>query len=260
MNELGKLFGTVADGFRALRDKPLAYIGQLQNAHDFSVQFADDVARRTRGSGVSEPAGSLVARQARFCDRRQLRHLQRTLRCRYRKWTQAVRFHLRQRRRHGIEHHMHLAADHVDVRERTGFISDVLHSDAGHGFEQFSRQMDGAAGACRGICELARICFPISDEVAHRFDGQCGRHNQHVGGLYHIRNRSKRSIAVVWHRRIKALIDRQYTCSAEHNRVAVGWRFGNEIGSDIPAGAGPVVHHDLLSPGLRHANRDRARQ
>jgi hypothetical protein len=47
---------------------------------------------------------------------------------------------------------------------------------------------------------------------------------------------------------------------AAYQRVAVGRRLGHELGAERAAGAGTVVHDDLLAPGFAQLLRDQAAQ
>lgn len=54
-------------------------------------------------------------------------------------------------------------------------------------------------------------------------------------------------------------VDRAGVDAAQHQGVAVGRRLRDQLGGDVAAAAGVVLHHHGLAPGLCPARADQAR-
>jgi len=121
-------------------------------------------------------------------------------------------------------------------------------------------EMIGRSGPAGAILHGLLMDLRIGRELLQRGGRNALPREQHDVLFEQQPDRSEIGAGVIGRVLIQRRCDGVSADGSEQELVAVGWRFGNEIGSDIPAGTGPVVHHDLLSPGLRHANRDRARQ
>ena len=165
---------------------------------------------------------------------------------------------MRHRRQQVVEHHLHLAADHVGQRRRRAAVRHVLHLDAGHRHEQLGRQMDGGAVAGGGIADLAGIGFRIGDELG---DG-LGRHRRvHLHDVRPIRDAGDRRDVVeevVRQLLVERGVDRVRRRD-DHQRVAVGRRRDDRLRRHIAAGARPVLHDDLLAEPVRQTLRHDAR-
>ena len=161
------------------------------------------------------------------------------------------------RRGEHVEHHLHPAADQVGQGLRRTAIGHVDDVDAGHELEQLGRDMGSGAVARRGEVELAGIGLGIGDELGNRFDRQRRIHLHDHGGAHDARDRSdiaeEIEIEVVVERHVDHVRRRD-----QEQRIAVGRRVGSGLGTDIAAGARPVVDDELLAEPLRQPVADQA--
>ena len=131
-------------------------------------------------------------------------------------------------------------------------------SVAGIDLEQLAGEMPGAAVAARAEGELAGIRLGIGDEFLRGVDRQRRVDDEHVRRDRDQRDRREVLDRVVRHLRVEAGVDRVRRQRSHQDRVAVGRRFRNEIGADVAARAGAVVHHNALAPRVAQLLRDRA--
>ncbi len=71
---------------------------------------------------------------------------------------------------------------------------------------------------------------------------------------------AKSLLRVVGHLAVQRLVDAVRAHGAHQQRVAVRRRLGHDVGADVAAGAGAVLHDELLAEGLGQFGRQRARQ
>ena len=84
-------------------------------------------------------------------------------------------------------------------------------------------------------------------------------HDEHIGPGADHRDRREIAHRIVRQLAVHARIDRHRAGDAEEQRIAVGRRFGGDLGADDGAGAGPVVDDNLLPEHGRHFRREHAR-
>jgi hypothetical protein len=82
----------------------------------------------------------------------------------------------------------------------------------------------------------------------HGPDRQLRRNGEHVRCDEYLRDRRKVLERVEWQPFIQAGIDDQRRVAAHQQRVAVGRRLGDAIGSDVAAGAGDILDHERRAP------------
>ena len=83
-------------------------------------------------------------------------------------------------------------------------------------------------------------------------------HDEEVGHRRDLRYRREVADRIVRHFLVEHGVDGKRR-PGNHERVAVGRRFGDERNADHLAGAGPVVDDHLLPPALRQLDRELSR-
>ena len=165
---------------------------------------------------------------------------------------------MRDDRRHAVEDHLHLAAEHVGDRRSRAAIRHVLHLDAGHRHEHFAGQMRGGAGAGRRHVDLAGIGLGVGDEFGDGlgFDALADRH--------HVRHPDKGGDGgdvareIEFQVGVQRGVDEVGRIDQQHG-VAVGLGIDHRFRADIAAGAGLVLDDELLPQPLREPRADQPR-
>ncbi|MNL00236.1 hypothetical protein D3C87_1206620 [compost metagenome] len=152
-----------------------------------------------------------------------------------------------------------LAAQQVGQRRGRTLVRNVRHRHLGHQAQQLSGHVRGAANARRAVGQPLALLPGIGQE----FGEIAGRHavvdHQHVG-----RGGQQRDVREILRRVVRQLgpdgrVD-HVVRGRDQQRVAVRVGARHDLGADLPAGAGAVVHHEgLLQLGL-HVTGDAARQ
>ena len=219
----------------------------------------DDVLRRAGGHEHAVPGFRLVAANAGFRDRRQIRQEGRSLRRGDGEAAQLAGLDLEDARRRGREPDRGLARDQRDDGRAAAFVRDVQHLDAGVVLEELGRELRDAAGARGGMGELAGTRFPERDELLHRPHRHCRVHHHHhrrgakLGHRLEVLGEAVRQVLV--ERRVDGV-----RAGDHEQRVAVRRRVRRDIGADVGAGARPVFDHDLRAEAFRQPVAERAGQ
>ena len=117
---------------------------------------------------------------------------------------------------------------------------------------------DGAVAAGR-VIELAGIGLGVGDQLLHVLHGQRGRHQQHAGGIGHMRDRREILLDVVGQARHQMRRNRMRAARGEQQRRAIRSRLHAFGRTNRAARTGLVVDDELLAQILRNALRDHAR-
>ena len=231
----------------------------MQDRDDLAVEPRNDCGRRARGHHHSVPGVRLESRQSDFIDRGQLRRRRRAPRARHRERPKLPVPHVREGRRHGREHELHLATEEIRERRRRAFVRHVNHPDPRHRVEQLPREVRGRAVPGRGEVDLARPGLGERDQL---LDGRCPKrrvNDEHVGRRRRERHRREVPDRIEGHLAEEARVDRERSRRAHQQRVAVGGALRDDVGADVAARAGPIVDQHLLREALGELLRDRAR-
>ncbi len=104
----------------------------------------------------------------------------------------------------------------------------------------------------------------VFDKISHvvdaQFGGLLGVHDHHVGHTGHQRDRRKVLLRVIRHLAVQRFVDAMGAHRAHQQGVAIPGGFGHEVGADIAAGTGPVVHDEGLAESLGQLGRHGAGQ
>ncbi len=262
--ELGR---RVAAGNGALRQHAFLHRGRCQCLGGFQLDAVHDVGGRARRGQQAEPRAGLVAFERRTAGLFHSGHVRQRWRAGgtgHRQRLELARLDLRHGRGQVVEHHVHVAAHHVQQGRTRAAVGHVQHVGAGHALEQFAREVDGGAVAAGGHVELARMGLGVADEVLHARDALRARllgidfhHVRHRG---HQRDRHEVLDGVVGQLAVERAVDAVGAHGAHEQRVAVGWRLGDDLRADVAARARAVVHHELLTEGAAQFGRDGPRE
>ena len=202
LNVRGELGGRVADRLRALARELFLHIRRRERLYDRFVQLRNHVLRSTGGREHAEPRAGLVTGKPGLGDRRYIRHGGRAFGARHGDPTQLARLHMRQSRRHVVEHHLHLSSEEIGHRRRASFVRDVHHVDASHRLEELAREVNRRAIPARGEGKLARLRLGKIDDLLDRFRRHRRMHDQEVRHRRDQRHRREVLDCVVGHLRI----------------------------------------------------------
>ena len=146
--------------------------------------------RRAGRRHDAEPDRRLVARHAGLGDGRHVGQHARSASCPVvpsaRTWPAS---HGRRHRGDGVEHHLHVAADHAVARLAAAAVRHVHDVGAAHGFEQLAGHVIGRAGPGRGVVELARLRLRERDELLQVLRRHRGMHDHAQVGIVDRRHR-----------------------------------------------------------------------
>ena len=150
-----------------------------------------------------------------------------------------------------------MAADEIRQCRRIAFVGHVNDLQPGHGVQQFAGKMRDAAAAGRSEVHLAGAGFCQSDQFLEIFCRNARvNHEAHRRGVDQ-RDRLEVFCGVVRKFGQHAGNDRERRrCDQQH--VAVGRRFGNDVGTDHGIAAGAVIDDDLLAPDFTELGRENA--
>ena len=112
--------------------------------------------------------------------------------------------------------------------------------------------MAGGAGAGRAEIDLAGIGFRISNKFGDGLGRKRRIDHQRIRRVADQADRREILARVVADILVERGADRQRAGIAQHQRVAVGFAFGDRLGADRAAGARTVVDHDLLAKQFTH--------
>ena len=119
--------------------------------------------------------------------------------------------------------------------------------------------MAAAAEPRRAEIQRALEIFCPLDEFFHRLHRRRWIDHEHQARCRQLRNRCEvvhRVVGQLWiHRRIDGVLMVRH-----EQRVAVGWRIGNDFRSDHTRGAGAVIDNDLLFQRLGEFGADETRE
>ncbi len=91
----------------------------------------------------------------------------------------------------------------------------------------------------------------ILDQILHRTDAILVRelfiHDQHIGHRSHQRDGREITYRIVWNLAVKGGIDGVGSDRTHDQRVPVGLRLGDEIGTNIATRAGTIFNDDSLT-------------
>ena len=113
--------------------------------------------------------------------------------------------------------------------------------------EQFHAEMTGAAGGNRRIVQLSGTCLCIRNEFAHRTHRQLRRCDQHLWRRDHLRHGREVFERVIRQLRHQQRQGNELARRAKQQRVAIGRRARDELGSDDATAACAVVDDHLLA-------------
>jgi len=125
---------------------------------DLAVEAFDDLARRAARRHDAGPAARLEPGQGFRQGRYAGQHAGLGFR-RHRQHPHGTRLDLRQRGREVVEHRLGLAADQVGDGGGRAPVRHVHHAGAGHGLEQFAREMARRAGPNDAMLSLPGRAF-----------------------------------------------------------------------------------------------------
>jgi len=150
-----------------------------------------------------------------------------------------------------VEHELRVAGEQRLQRGRAALVGDVRDVGAGSHLEELAGEVPGR---CRCLPEpkLTLPGFALAKAIIsrHRVTGVAAVDDQHVGRDRDQADRGEILDRSVGHLRVQARVDGVRRQRAHHHRVAVRRRLGDGVGPDVAAGAGLVLHHDLLPPGF----------
>ncbi len=165
---------------------------------------------------------------------------------------------VRQQRVDGTELQIDLPGQHVGDGRRRALVGDVGDVGARHRLEELRGQMLRAAGARRGISELARSGLRERHEFLHgrglhvRVRYQHDRHRAELRDLGEIARDGVRRL------RQQHRIDGHGVVVGDQQLVAVRRGLGHVVGPDASGRACLVVHDDRLVPDLAEPLADHA--
>ena len=167
-------------------------------------------------------------------------------------------FHLRQHRRHAVEHQGDLAGQQVGERGGGALVRDMHHVDACHGFQHFHAEMVRAARPDRRVIDRAGTGFRERDEFLDRIGRKRGMEHQDLRIDHHQTHRRQVLEHVVGQLRVEGRGDRHAASRSEEQRMAVRARPHDRFYAHDAAGARAIVHDHLLAPGFGELLRDGA--
>ena len=166
---------------------------------------------------------------------------------------------MRQADRGVDHHHRHLVAEHVLHGRGRAAIRDVNDEGAGALLEQLEGEVMRAAGADRGIRQLARRVARGGKQIARRLvAGRRMRHQDQRKARHQPDRLQLRR--VVGELRVKGAVEHQRGVVGRHHRVAVGRGALQLLCADRGGRAGAVVHDHRLTELRGQLRADRARQ
>ena len=140
-------------------------------------------------------------------------------------------------------------ADQVLDREHRALVGHVHHLRAGHDLEHFAAEVRQRAGAAGAVVEAVRRGLRVGDQVLQRFHRQRRVDHDQLRRRADQRNRlevAQRHVSGF----VEQRVDHDRRDAADHQRIAVGQRFGRDLGAEAAAGTGTVVDHHALVPRL----------
>ena len=162
----------------------------------------------------------------------------------------------------GEVHHgqLHLAGHRGHRRRAAAPIGDVHDEAVAHGLEHLAADVHGRAVAAGGVAQAPGSAPRGRDGLRRRVGLQVAAGHQHEGDAREARDRRQVAQRVVADGRVQVGRDRQRAGRGQHQRVAVGRRLGHLPHGQRAAGAGAVLHHDLLPQLLGQAGSQQPRR
>src|SRR6516162_3045432 len=185
LDHLGPLLNVVGDvpskvGRRASEQGRTAEVGKLspdlwigESSVDLIVELVDDFNGRFARGADTEPRGDLVTRQ-KIANGRHIGQRLGTRRRGHRQRAQLASSDVLDRRGHGGEIDLHLAAEEIGERRPGAAIGHVLNVDAGHHLEQLAGHMHRGSDAARRKVDLARISLRVGNNSGTLVTGTAG--------------------------------------------------------------------------------------
>ena len=130
--------------------------------------------------------------------------------------------------------------------------------DLGHRFEQFAGQMARRADSSRAVAQCAWLHARKRDQLRDRrrldrwIDDQKSLRIEDVDDRCEILDRVER------HNGQQTDVDGMRTDVADHQRVAIRRRLGDNVRADVSACSGPIVDDDRLAPRFGELSADLA--
>ena len=187
-NELAEIGGRAGKGGAAKTHKSFLEHGVNKNGVDLLVEPVDDFGRRVLGGADAHEPDHFVALH-KFAHGRNIGQNLNARRTGHRQRPQPARLDVWQRRRHGVEHDMHLTGDQPRERRHRALVGYVHHVDAGHHPQHLAGQMTQISAPARSHVELAGVGLRIDDELRQRLGRQRWVYNQDKG----VTGRNRRS-------------------------------------------------------------------
>src|SRR5262245_42024508 len=158
------------------------------------------------------------------------------------------------------KHHLHMTGDDVLQGRSGALVRHVDDLDLGLCLEQLAGEVRRSPVAAGREVQLARIRASERDQRGERMNRQRWMNHQHVGLRGDQADRSKIPFGIIVDLLVQAGIGGEDAVVRKQQRVAVGWRAGDELRRDIAAGAGPVVDDQWLTENLLHLPGEHACQ
>ena len=147
---------------------PVAKAGIGNSDHDLPRQPLDDRGRRSGRCKHGKPGVHLIIWNARFCRRRHIRHLRRSLVRGNREHLDLAGFQQRIGDPDAGRDHVNDAGKEVRVGGGCALLRHVNDIDVGQDLEPLSSEMMGAADTDRAVVQLARIGLGLGDKLLQR--------------------------------------------------------------------------------------------
>ena len=224
-----------------------------------ALQVVHDFFRCAGRCQQAQPAGDDHRREARLAHGRRVGEDGIARLAASREQAQLARIDMLRSARQRCKQQRDLSADEVSHRRRLSFVRHVRQFEIGGQREQFAREMGLVANAERSVVELAGTRAAQRDEFLHRPDRQSRIDQQAewiVGGLgdrHEILERVVRQFLV------DVRVHGQRARHGMHQRIAVGFGFGDGFHADDAVRARAVFHDYLLAHGLGNLLPDGAR-
>ncbi|SOZ17196.1 hypothetical protein CBM2598_U10275 [Cupriavidus taiwanensis] len=260
------VFGRATNDLERQAFPRLLEIRLAQNLVDVLVVLGNYLLGYTGGSCHRKPAETLKSWNCRFGDGRQIGKQREAVLAGHCKAADLAGGYERRRGRQQFEHHVDLPTHEVVHGLGAALVGHVGELDARRLLEELAHHMRRRSRARGAKGQLARICLGVGDQLLEvvKWPARIDRH--------HARNAAQNHdglnvfIRVVLQLRIDRM-GRMDADRAQQQRAAVRLRLRNRSGSQVPAHAWLVFHHErpvvlaaeTLADGSRQNIRGAAR-